>query len=168
VTDSKPTRRTITEAEYTGDWISADDINGCNGNGDADGYFYDIESLVEHCLETEQDLPTEVHGCTPVLLDVRGEAERLVERVLEDAEIGDGDITVEPAKVAELQALIDAWAATVKTNWVEDDPSTVIVIDDATRADFDRRRSQLDGGPVDVDAARLDGEASGAEEGGAS
>lgn len=102
----------VPEKEYTG-WVYW-----------GDDYYQDTDELRDHSVNNEIPLPVRVWGCKPVAfaLDVQDMIERAVEGQHDEFEL-------DSKAVAELQAVVDAWAAKQDQSSVEVDESVVVVLD---------------------------------------
>lgn len=101
-----------------------------------DGYFADIEEVLDHCEENDLEVPGYVLGCTSHSLTLR--AEDILEREMEEFYEGAYDSISDAAKL-ELQVFLDNWTmARSITSWSED-YSVVVLLNPEASSDAQRQ-----------------------------
>lgn len=117
----------VTIAEYDGP-IFRDGTGGDWG----EGYFSDIDALLDHCESNGEDPPSYVWACSPKPFELGERAvEDFLERELESQEMyeGAGDhITAEQRK--ELSDILEAWAKKVNLQSWEIDYSRAVLLEE--------------------------------------
>lgn len=115
----------LTEAEYEG-WVYSDYVGGPN-----DGFFCDIEDLLEHCHSHDVEPPEYVWACKEQ--HPRTDAGHVLSNALQDSyEDAAEDFDPQGELEAELQKLLDGWWESHPHTWYVYDYSTAITL---TRAD---------------------------------
>ena len=130
----------IIEAEKEARWfakatkVTIEDYDGAlylaGWSGDVgDGYFSDIEALLDYCEQEGRDVPDYAWACAlePFKLD----AETILEREIEQQDFFEhaGD-RIPPAARANLQAYLTAWTAELKLSAWHADYSRAVVLNE--------------------------------------